>query len=728
MRSGTAAISEACGYNVSGYGRTKHRVDVQDDTVGDEPVPLEREGSNATPSRTSMGVPVRGDRSIDRERDVGNTVPIHIRWRRALAVAAHADPASTSARSSVRLDVWARSILRTGLDVALWMLATAGAFAVTLEQGGASPGTVLATALVLVVAKLVASAAFGLERHSWRKFGFRDVGSVVVAMGLVAAAATAADLALPMEFVPDGVPLVDGAFSLLLMLGARGAVRARDEARAHRAAGGRRRRNVLLVGAGEAGAMMVREIMRHPEIHMRPVGFLDDDLSKLGRRIANVPVLGDLSRCEVVVEDEEVDEVLICIPSADGRTVRRIVDRVRAVAPDVVCRTMPALYEVLSGEVQINRIRDVTIDDLLRRPTVDIDAAGVSGYLRGRRVMVTGAGGSIGSELVRQICAFEPAELILFGHGENSIYQLERELDVHWPDVSYTSVIAQVQNVVRLENVFERYRPDVIFHTAAHKHVPLMELNPEEAVFNNIVGSRNLVDLALKHGVTHFVNVSTDKAVNPTSVMGASKRIVEMTVEAASRRAGPEQTFVSVRFGNVLGSRGSAVPIFKRQIAEGGPVTVTHPDMVRYFMTIPEASRLVLQASAQGENGEIYILDMGEPVKVLELVTDLIRLSGLEPDVDVPIVFTGVRPGEKLYEELMTEKEKSGRTKHEKIFVARPNTMDEEALYRTIDELVDTALRSDGEGIRRLLAERIDGARLQFANRAAEAGATSLKA
>jgi FlaA1/EpsC-like NDP-sugar epimerase len=427
-----------------------------------------------------------------------------------------------------------------------------------------------------------------------------------------------------------------------------------------------------------------------------------------------VPVLGAFDRLEQVVRDHSVDEVLICIPSAHGRSIRRIVDRVRTVAPDAACRTMPALHEFLSGRVQINRIRNVTIDDLLRRPTVELESAEVMGYLRGRRVMVTGAGGSIGSELVRQICAFEPSEVILFGHGENSIYQLERELDVHWPGIRYTSVIAQVQNVVRLESVFQRHRPEVILHTAAHKHVPLMELNPEEAVFNNIVGSRNLVSMALKYGVTHFVNISTDKAVNPTSVMGASKRMVEMIVEAASRRATSDQVFVSVRFGNVLGSRGSAVPIFKKQIAEGGPVTVTHPNMVRYFMTIPEAARLVLQASAQGVNGEIYILDMGEPVKVLDLVTDLIRLSGLEPDVDVPIVFVGTRPGEKLHEELMTEQEKDGQTAHHKIFVAKPRTVDPDLLDRTVDELVAAALRSDGAAIRQLLAERIEGARLKL--------------
>jgi FlaA1/EpsC-like NDP-sugar epimerase len=455
-------------------------------------------------------------------------------------------------------------------------------------------------------------------------------------------------------------------------------------------------------------------MLRHPATGMRPVGFIDDDPLKAGRTIATVPVLGGMADLADAIAEHGVDEVLICIPSADGRQIRQIVDRVRAVAPEVACRTMPALHEVLSGQVQINRIRDVTIDDLLRRPTVELDAHGILGYLRGKRVLVTGAGGSIGSELVRQICPFEPGEMILLGHGENSIYQLERELDVNWPGIQYVSVIAQVQNVVRLENVFQTFRPEVIFHTAAHKHVPLMEKNPEEAVFNNVIGSRNLVSMAVKYGVTHFVNISTDKAVNPTSVMGATKRIVEMLVESASRRSKPGQTFVSVRFGNVLGSRGSAVPIFKKQIAAGGPVTVTHPDMVRYFMTIPEAARLVLQASAQGRNGDIYILDMGEPVKVVDLVRDLIRLSGLEPDIDIPIVFTGTRPGEKLYEELMTERESVSGTSHEKIFVARPQPMDAEMLERTVDDLVDAALRSDGDAIRLLLAERIEGARLQL--------------
>jgi FlaA1/EpsC-like NDP-sugar epimerase len=632
-----------------------------------------------------------------------------------VAVRTKSDFANASAGALVHPAVWLRRRLRTGfVDMGVWAVATLGAFLLRYDGRIPDAGLMVAVFAGLTIIKLIASTAFGLHRQSWRKFAFVDARTVVVAIASTMAIGTLVAGALPT--VPVAIPVIDGVLSLVLMLGARYGVRYVDEGFTRKPKFGRRTRNVLLVGAGEAGSILVREMLRHPETGMRPIGFLDDDAAKTGITIGRVPVLGRLSQLKDIVATQEVDEVLICIPSSDGRAVRRIVDRVREAAPHATVRTMPALHEVLSGQVQINRIRNVTIDDLLRRPTVELDAGGILSYLHGKRVLVTGAGGSIGSELVRQICRFEPAELILFGHGENSIYQLERELDVDWPGIRYTSVIAAVQNVVRLENVFQRYKPDVIFHTAAHKHVPLMEQNPEEAVFNNIVGSRNLVELALKYGVTHFVNISTDKAVNPTSVMGASKRIVEMVVEAASRRATADQTFVSVRFGNVLGSRGSAVPIFKKQIADGGPVTVTHPDMVRYFMTIPEAARLVLQASAHGRNGEIYILDMGEPIKVVDLVKDLIRLSGLEPDIDIPIMFTGTRPGEKLYEELMTDQEMAGRTGHEKIFVARTQPMDLDLLDRTIEDLTQAALASDADEIRLLLSARIEGARLAIPN------------
>ena len=612
----------------------------------------------------------------------------------------------------VRLPQWPHQRGLTMLiDACLWSLATLVAYALLEPIAPDAWPRVLGTIIGLGALKGVAVWAFGVHVQTWARFGFRDARNVLLAAGSAAAVGFVALLIIgDAPGVPATIAVVDGMLSGLMMFGARGAARYIGEAQLSRLAPGRRTSRVLLIGAGEAGTLLVREMLRHPETGLRPVGFIDDDPAKQGRTIASVPVLGCLTDLNQVVENVPPDEILIAIPSAEGRAIRTIVEAIRAIRPQIPYRTMPGLHELLSGRVTVNRIRDVGIEDLLRRPSVQLDTQTILGYLRGRRVMVTGAGGSIGSELVRQICRFAPLELILFGHGENSIYQLERELDSHFPGVRYHSVIAAVQNVKRLDYVFGHFRPDVVFHTAAHKHVPLMELNPEEAVFNNIVGTRNLVRLALAHGVTHFVNVSTDKAVNPSSVMGASKRMAELIVEDAARDAGDRQSFVSVRFGNVLGSRGSAVPIFKNQIKNGGPVTITHPDMVRYFMTIPEATQLVLQASAQGTNGEIYILDMGEPVRVLDLVTDLIRLSGLEPEVDIPIVFTGIRPGEKLYEELMTSEERDGRTQHEKIFVAKPSFVPRQQLDEALTTLIDAAMRSDGDTIRRTLAKQIRGA------------------
>jgi FlaA1/EpsC-like NDP-sugar epimerase len=456
----------------------------------------------------------------------------------------------------------------------------------------------------------------------------------------------------------------------------------------------------------------MREMLRHPDTGLKPVAFLDDDPSKTGRRIATIPVAGTTADLDSAISTFRVDEVLIAMPSADGRLIRSIVDK--TMATGVKSRIIPGVYELLSGRVSINRIREVEVEDLLRRPPVELNNDAIMGYIEGKRVMVTGAGGSIGSELIRQICSFRPKELILLGRGENSIYGLERELERTWPEIPYHSIIGAVQHKTRLDYIFKRYQPQVIFHAAAHKHVPLMELNPEEAVFNNIIGSKNLVQLAKKYGVSHFVNISTDKAVNPTSVMGASKRMVEYIVQAAARQAKPNQVFVSVRFGNVLGSRGSVVPVFKQQIQAGGPVMVTHPEMLRYFMTIPEASQLVLQAAGQGKNGEIYILDMGQPVKIVDLARDLIRLSGLEPDVDIQIEFTGSRPGEKLFEELMTSEEREEATDHEKIFVAKPHEFSEENLERTVMRLREAAMRSDGRAVRDHLSTFIQGCNFEY--------------
>lgn len=606
-------------------------------------------------------------------------------------------------------------MFKLSLDAFSWLLATPLAFFIKYDwslPGDALAPMVIAT-LGLFGLKLATTSFFGLYKRSWTKVAFRELGDIVRAV--VGAAVLGSLLLLwvgPALEIPRSIAFIDGLVTLFFMTGMRAFARYRHEASLGQHSG-RRSKAVLVVGAGEAGSLVVREMLRHPEMGLRPVGFLDDNRQKVGYRIATVPVLGTTQDINEVVQAYNVDEVLIAIPSSDGRVVREIVGRIEGVRAGLKYRIIPGVYELLSGQVGISRIREVQIEDLLRRPPVELDTAAISSYLTDRVVMITGAGGSIGSELVRQICRFRPKELILFGRGENSIYTLERELERDWPDIPYHSVIAGVQNIVRLDYVFRRYKPEVVFHAAAHKHVPLMELNPEEAVFNNIIGSKNLVTLSLKYGVSHFVNISTDKAVNPTSVMGASKRMVERIVQNAALRASPEQLFVSVRFGNVLGSRGSVIPVFKQQILAGGPVTVTHPDMTRYFMTIPEASQLVLQAAGQGTNGEIYILDMGEPVRIVDLARDLIKLSGFEPDVDIPIAFSGVRPGEKLYEELMTDEERGGATAHEKIFVAKPAPLDQGALERTVQTLQEAALRSDHAVIRKQLKAYISGSLLE---------------
>ncbi len=610
------------------------------------------------------------------------------------------------------------------IDLSLWLVAALAAFFIRYDgriPSTSVPGMLLFT-LLLLVCKGLGARLLHLHQQSWSRISFRDLDPIVrliVSVGVLGSFFLL--LIGPTLSVPRSIAFLDMMLSLILMMGARSGARYWHETWLEKGVVPAKRKNVLIVGAGEAGALVAREMLRHPEMGIKPVGFLDDDARKVGQRIATVPVLGTLSDLDSLLTRVTLDEVLIAIPSASGQVVRQIVDKITSHKAGVRYRIIPGMYEVLSGKVDIKRIREVEIQDLLGRAAVKLDAASILGYLGGKTVMITGAGGSIGSEIVRQVCRYHPQELILFGHGENSIYSLERELDRDWPDIRYHSVIGAIQNGVRLDYVFRRYKPQVIFHTAAHKHVPLMETNSEEAVFNNIVGSKNLVNLALKYGVSHFVNISTDKAVNPTSVMGASKRMVEFIVQDAARRAKPGQTFVSVRFGNVLGSRGSVIPVFKKQIQAGGPVTVTHPEMVRYFMTIPEASQLVLQASAQGSNGNIYILDMGEPVKIVDLARDLIKLSGFEPEVDIPIVFTGMRPGEKMFEELMTPEERGSETPHEKIFVARVQPFSGEALEDTIHRLQEAALQSDHLMIRRTLETFIDGCRFDYSRIPVEA-------
>lgn len=426
-------------------------------------------------------------------------------------------------------------------------------------------------------------------------------------------------------------------------------------------------KKTLIMGAGSAGSMVLKELKENRDkLNSEPVGFIDDDPAKDKKKIHGLPVLGNRTSLPRLIREKSIDEVIMAIPTASRQDMRKIIDTCKNAGVKV--KTLPGVYELINGHIKLEDIREVDIEDLLGREPVKVNMEEIAGYLQGERVLVTGAGGSIGSELCRQIIKFNPEALLLLGRGENSIFDINTELEGRDTRVSLFPIICDVKDRQALERVFVNYRPTVIFHAAAHKHVPLMEDNPVEAVKNNIFGTSNMVELADVYEAKRFVLVSTDKAVNPTSVMGTTKRISEMVMQAVSRASATK--YCAVRFGNVLGSRGSVVPLFKKQIARGGPVTITHPQMTRYFMTITEAVQLVIQAGAMGEKGDIFVLDMGEPVKILDMAEDLIKLSGFEPHKDIEVMFTGIRPGEKLFEELLTSREKVSATKHERIFTA----------------------------------------------------------
>ncbi len=447
--------------------------------------------------------------------------------------------------------------------------------------------------------------------------------------------------------------------------------------RARRKEGGRQ---VLIVGAGDAGATVARELTTHNGNSSTPVGFVDDDPAKQKMGMFGLPVLGSRQDIPRLVKEYAVDEIVIAMPSALGSEIRVIVDICQTTSASL--KILPGIYELIDGRVSVNQLREVQVEDMLGREPVELDLASMAGYLSGRIVLVTGAGGSIGSELCRQIARFEPSKLILLGHGENSIYEIRQELDLDMPAFELVSVIADVKDDVSILKIFQQYRPQVVFHAAAHKHVPLMEDNPAEAVKNNILGTHHVARAADSCAAGLFILVSTDKAVNPTSIMGATKRVAEMVIQKTA--AAGNTCYAAVRFGNVLDSRGSVGPLFKSQIARGGPVTVTDPEMTRYFMTIPEAVQLVIQAGAMARGGEVFILDMGEPMNILSLARRMIRLAGYEPGKDIEIVFTGIRPGEKLREELLTAEEGVSATLHQRIFAARPDGVNFSALDRLL--------------------------------------------
>ncbi|MBF2064068.1 MAG: polysaccharide biosynthesis protein [Calothrix sp. C42_A2020_038] len=579
----------------------------------------------------------------------------------------------------------------------------------------------VATALFLVV-KIAIFWSFGFYRRYWRYASIEELLYVgVLTTAAVVVQAILFDtlkyvLTFSVDQLPKSLPFIDGLLTYIFVGAFRFSFRVTERLQ-QRGASFDLEERVIVVGAGNAGVSLVQEMQRNPHLGLRPVAFIDDDPQKLNTRIRGVPVVGARTAIPETAKRLYARKAIIAMPSVAGQVIRDVVNICNTA--NIQTSTVPGLNEILNGRVRVESIRDVRIEDLLRREPIQTEIERVSRFLKGKKVLITGAGGSIGSELCRQILKCRPSELILLGHGENSVFNIQQELEQVikvLKDEAKTlrntpgllTFIADIRCRERLKHAFEKFQPDVVFHAAAHKHVPLMELNPSEAITNNVVGTRNLVELSLQYNVNHFVMISTDKAVNPTNVMGASKRVAEMLVLQAARQSG--KSYVAVRFGNVLGSRGSVVPTFKKQIAAGGPITVTHPDICRYFMTIPEAVQLVLQAAVLGRGGEVLMLNMGQPVKIVDLAKELIRLSGYEVSKDIDIVFTGLRPGEKLFEELFVEGEEYEPTEHEKLFMVKnASRIVPETLNLTVDVLCKAAAKNDANTIVFLLEQIVPG-------------------
>lgn len=525
---------------------------------------------------------------------------------------------------------------------------------------------------VFIVIRLATFYLFGLYHRLWRYASISELLAIVGAVSISSLLIVFYMLTIS-DDLPRSIYIITWFLNILFIGASRLGVRVIAHLRQVPENGQTR---VLVFGAGDAGAFIAREIQNNQYQTKKMIGFIDDDDFKQNKILSGFKVLGNREQLSQIVEKYQIDEIDIAIPSADANLLRQIILDCRKTGCRV--KIVPSLDVLVNGKPIVEQLRGVNLEDLLGRPPVKLNTPQLANYLHGKKVLVTGAGGSIGSELCRQIVRFGPDSLYLLGKGENSIYEIDQELRMKLPDLHIVPIIADIRDKQRIDEIFACYGPEVVFHAAAHKHVPLMELQPAEAVKNNIFGTKNVAEAAKKYSTQVMIMISTDKAVNPTSVMGATKRVAEQIIQSMSKKS--PTIFAAVRFGNVLGSRGSVVPLFKRQIEAGGPVTVTNPEMKRYFMTIPEAVQLVLQAGSMAKGGEVFVLDMGEPVKIYDLACTLIEQSGLRPHQDIEIKFTGMRPGEKLYEEILTAEEGTTATEHEQIYVANLQTVDDKLL------------------------------------------------
>lgn len=622
----------------------------------------------------------------------------------------------------MRVRQWVAAALQIGLFAAAWGVAFGVRFDFDIPSHYVD--MLLSTWVMATVVKGASFLGFQLHRHWWRYAGIRDLEAIGKA---VVGASMALLLVLFLVDPGAGLRIPRGVFflDLLLSVFALGGIRLVGRVTRGRVRGllaGRSRQRIVIFGAGDSAEQLLREIDRNPSMSQRVEALFDDDITLRGARVQGVRVVGTTADFRDFSATRKVDEVVIATPRASGADVRRMVEICRDAG--IPFRVLPAIGDLLDGRVSWSKIREVDIQDILGRQPIELDSKALSELLGGKTVLITGGGGSIGSELVRQIARWKPRRILALDQAENPLFELLKSLkELPLEETEIIPVVADVCDLERMTGVFEAWMPQVVLHAAAHKHVPLMEANINEAVRNNVFGTRRVAELAGRFSASHFVMISTDKAVNPSSVMGCTKRLAELIVQESKRRF-PSTRFVSVRFGNVLGSRGSVVPIFQEQIARGGPVTVTHPDMMRYFMTIPEASQLVLEAAAIGTGGEVFILDMGEPVRIVDMARELIRLSGLEPDVDIQIEFTGTRPGEKLFEELSLAGERAIKTHHPKVFVGQVRRLDTAHLDSGLERM-EAALRGqDDEAALNLLSELVVEAELTAR---AQVGSTSRK-